>query len=41
MLINDKYYSDSEDELEDYDRSIKYYLKYGANFRNDNILVKI
>jgi hypothetical protein len=40
MLINDKYYSDSEDELEDYDRSIKYYLKYGANFRNDNILVR-
>jgi hypothetical protein len=41
MLINDKYYSDSEDELEDYDRTIKYYLKYGANFRNDKILVKI
>lgn len=40
LLINDKYFLKCEDELEDYYRSIKYYLKDGLTFRNDLLLIK-
>lgn len=38
-LINDKYYLDIQDEYEDYERSILYYIKYSNVYRNNNILV--
>ena len=40
FLINDKYYLDIEDTLEDYSRSISYYKKYGKVLRNNNLLLK-
>jgi hypothetical protein len=40
LLVNDRQYMDCNDELEDYYRSLEYYLKYGNNFRNDKILIK-
>ena len=40
FLINDKYYLDIEDELEDYSRSILYFKKYGKVLRNNFLLLK-
>jgi len=40
LLINDRHYMDVNDELEDYHRSIEYYVKDGSTFRNDKILIK-
>lgn len=39
LLINDRYYINCNDEMEDYERSILYYIKYGNLFRNDKMLV--
>lgn len=40
FLINDKFYLNINDELEDYTRTILYYKRYGKILRNNNLLLK-
>ena len=40
FLINDKYILDIDNELEDYSRSILYFIRYGKILRNNNLLLK-